>query len=378
VRQTAEDRVYGLIPKIKEDNPEVKVILTGCLSGRKDVQRRLKKYVDIWLPITELPLLGEKLDESKKYEAGSLSGYLSINPKYNSGFSAYVPIGNGCDNFCSYCVVPHARGREIYRPMQEIIEEVQGLLKRGYKEIIMIAQNVNSYKSQNGNGEIVGFVDLLKGVNDLPGEFWLRFLTNHPKDMSMELIQAVVDCKKVCHHIHLPVQAGDDEILALMNRKYTVEHYKKLVEQIWQALPDVSLTTDIIVGFPGESEEQFNRSADLCRWAKFDNIFIGQYSPRPYTAASKMTNDVTKVEKKRREEVLTDILRETAKANHQKWMGQVIEVLVESGKHDKHYGHSRDNTVVEIIGGSDELIGQFINIKITEARDFGMTGKVYE
>lgn len=378
VRQSAEDRIYGLIPRIKKEHKGVKVVVTGCLSGRPDVQSRLKEEVDFWLPIKDLVKLADFLREAHKLKERP-DDYLKIIPKYHSGISAFVPIGNGCDNFCTYCVVPYARGREVYRPAQEVVDEVKGLVAQGYKEIVLIAQNVNSYKSPTAPDQAGGTIDfakLLKMVNDIPGDFWIRFWTSHPKDMSDELIAAMAECGKVCHFLHLPVQAGDDEILERMNRKYTNEHYRSLIAKIRAAMPDISITTDIIVGFPDESEAQFEQTAELARWARFDNIYIGQYSPRPYTAAAKLADDVSKPEKKRREEVLMDILRQTALENHRRWLGQEIEVLVESEKRGAVFGRSRDNTAVRIIGGDSSLVGQFVKVKIAEARDFGMEGEM--
>ena len=400
IKQTAEDRAYGLIPRIKKINPKVKTILTGCLANREDVRRRLKNSVDIWLPINELPQLADKLKVTNKFD-GSLSGYLAIEPKVESQYSALVPIGNGCNNFCTYCVVPYARGREVYRPAEEIFDEVRGLVKRGYKEITLIAQNVNSYKSkfQSSNvksnpkskiqntfpavimglksGEI-NFAQLLKLVNDIPGDFWLRFSTSHPKDMSDDLIKILPKCEKLCHHIHLPVQSGDDQILAAMNRKYDSGHYLKLIEKIKKVLPDVSLTTDIIVGFPGETKTQFRQSLKLAQTVGFDNIFIGQYSPRPYTAAYKLKNNVTKTEKKRREEELMKVLRKTAKFNSKKDLGKNSEVLVDVYKKGNYYGRTRIGKNVKILTDKKLKIGEFVNVKIIKAMDFGMDGELTE
>jgi tRNA-2-methylthio-N6-dimethylallyladenosine synthase len=253
------------------------------------------------------------------------------------------------------------------------VSEVRDLVARGYKEINLIAQNVNSYK----DGE-VNFAQLLKSVNSIEGNFWIRFVSSHPKDMSEQLIKTIAECGKCCHHIHLPVQAGDDEVLARMNRKYTVEHYRNLLVLIRSYLPDVSITTDIIVGFPGETDEQFEHTADLAEWAKFDNIYIGKYSQRPYTAAAKFKDDVTRLEKKRREEALMDIMRRTAAENHQKYLGQTTEILVEQFSKGNFFGRTRDNTFVKISNkdiGSD-LVGQIVAVRITEARDFGMDGEL--
>lgn len=360
VRQSAEDRAYGIIPKIKKVNPKVKIILTGCLSERKDVKKRLGNKVDIWLPIVNLGKLSKKL----QYD-----NYLKLQPKYKSKFSAFVPIGNGCNNFCAYCVVPMARGREVYRSAEDIINEVKELVKKGYKEIILIAQNVNSYKSKD-----VHFPELLKMVNEIPGDFWIRFATSHPKDMSDELIEIITKSEKVCEHIHLPVQAGDNEVLKKMNRNYTVEHYKGLIKKIRKAMPNALITTDIIVGFPSETKEQFNNTAKLFKEVKFDMAYIAQYSPRPGTTAEKLKDDVDKEEKKRREEELMKILRKTALENNKKYINKVVDILIEREKNKVYFGKTKTSKVVKIESSKD-LRGKFIKVKITKAQDFGLEGE---
>jgi len=381
VRQSAEDRIYGLAPRIKRKNPKTKIVLTGCLSLRKDVRERLDKYIDIWMPITELDSLGEKIG-TKDEEKGSLSGYLAVAPKYESKLSAFVPIGNGCDNFCAYCVVPYARGREVYRDAEEILAEIEKLAKRGYKEIILIAQNVNSYRSKIANSETITFSRLLRMVNDIPGNFWIRFSTSHPKDMSDDLIDAVAECEKVCEHIHLPVQAGDNEILRRMNRKYTREHYIGLIAKIRKKIPNANITTDIIVGFPGETEEQFGQTAQLFKEVKFDMAYIAQYSPRFGTPAARLNDDVPRAEKKRREEELMGILRQTALANNEKYLGKTIDVFVK-GKNKKGEWTAETRTFKKVKikrANRDsriaDLAGEFAKIKIYEVEDFGMRGEI--
>jgi len=370
VRQSAEDRIYGLVPKIKKENKKVKIIIAGCLSQRKDVQKRLEGRVDFWLPIVELPKLAKKLGlDYKKSEYD----YLKIKAKYNSKISAFVPIGNGCNNFCAYCVVPYARGREKYRKVEDIIKEVKNLVSRGYKEINLIAQNVNSYKCGKTD-----FSDLLKKVNELEGEFWIRFATSHPKDMSDKLIRTISECDKVCEHIHLPAQAGDNVVLKNMNRKYTVGHYKKLINKIRKLIPNASISTDTIVGFPGETEKQFNNTKKLYREVKYDLAYIAQYSPRYGTAAYKLNDDISKEEKKRREEELMKILRKTALENNKKYLGKIVSVLVEGrGKNGEYFGKTRTYKNVKIKSNTNEnLIGQFAKVKIKKAFDFGLEGEL--
>jgi tRNA-2-methylthio-N6-dimethylallyladenosine synthase len=411
VRQSAEDRIYGLVPKIKKENPNVKIVLTGCLVNREDVKRRLNKYVNIWLPITQIfnfqflifnQFTNFQFSNKKQKEKISCDkdDYLSIKPKYSSKFSAFVPIGNGCNNFCSYCVVPRARGREVYRPAENIVNETRDLVGRGYKEIVLIAQNVNSYKSkitnyklqitnksnppaggQNSKLKFINFSGLLKLINDIPGDFWIRFFTSHPKDMSDELIKTIAECDKICEHIHLPVQAGDDEVLKKMNRNYTVSHYKSLIKKIRRGLPDVSITTDVIVGFPGETKAQFNNTVKLFKEVKFDMAYISRYSPRPGTAAEKLKDNVSKIEKKRREEELMKILRKTALENNKKYIGKIVDVLVEGrNKRGEWYGKTETakNVKFPMANGKTNLIGEFVDIKIIKARDFGLEGEIVE
>lgn len=373
VRQSAEDRIYGLIPKIKKENKKSKIILTGCLSEREDVHQRLSNQVDIWLPIKELPKLAKRLGFNNINTC--TEDYLKLKAKYSSKISAFVPIGNGCNNFCSYCVVPYARGREVYRPADDIISEVQSLINKGYKEITLIAQNVNSYYSEN-----IDFSKLLRKINELKGSFWIRFATSHPKDMSDDLISAVAECKHICNYIHLPAQAGDDEVLARMNRKYNRKHYLKLIKKIKKQIPDVFLSTDIIVGFPGETKKQFNKTKKLFKKVKYDLAYIAQYSPRYGTASYKLKDDVPAKEKKRREEELMKILRKTALKNNRKYLNKIVEVLVENkNKNGKWCGKTANFRNVKINNVKDEdVIGKFLKVKITKIKDFGLEGEKYE
>ncbi|MDD4900729.1 MAG: MiaB/RimO family radical SAM methylthiotransferase, partial [Patescibacteria group bacterium] len=404
VRQSAENRIYGLIPKIKKEHPGAKVIVTGCLAERKDVKRRLEKYVDEWLTINAITNYQLRItNEMPKKNIGSdNSNYLNIRPLYESKFSAFVPIGNGCDNFCSYCVVPYARGREVYRPAKEILAEIKNLVKRGYKEIILIAQNVNSYKSQipNPNDQInsknkqIDFADLLRMVNGIKGDFWIRFLTSHPKDMSDKLIKTMAQGEKICPQVYLPVQAGDNEVLKRMNRGYTADNYIKLVKKIRHSLndqipaclagrqvtndqknsefkiwqPPVSITTDLIVGFPGETKQQFDNSLKLFRTIKFDMAYISEYSPRPGTAAYKLADNVARVEKRNRKDKLDKILRRTALANNKKYLGKTVRVLVEKRiKAGEWFGKTATGKDVRIKNYElkiTNLIGKFVNVKI--------------
>jgi tRNA-2-methylthio-N6-dimethylallyladenosine synthase len=398
VRQSAENRVYGQIHNLRKYYSKKKIILTGCLAHRKDVQRRLKEKVDLFTTIIDFPKnLNEIIHNSYFINPNSArhnvpTDYLSIQPRYTSSYTAYVPIMTGCNNFCTYCVVPYARGRECSRPDEDILNEVKSLVKKGYKEIVLLGQNVNSYKSKS-----MSFPDLLKLIENIPGKFWLTFLTSHPKDMSDELIKTITKSKKICEYISLPAQSGDDEILRKMNRHYTIAHYKKLVKKIkryykkYKPADAPAISTDIIIGFPGETKKQFENTAKLFREMKFDMAYTNQYSPRPETAAWKMKDNVSKKEKVRREKVLTDILTETALRNNKKYIRKAVEVLVDQrfnlGKSRKtaskrevgplkarYLTHTRTQKKVTFHSNKKIPIGSFQKVKITKARAFGLEG----
>jgi tRNA-2-methylthio-N6-dimethylallyladenosine synthase len=277
VRQSAIDRIYGQIQKF----PDKKILIAGCLLDYDKKGLAAHKNVSIWQPDDYFDLLPLRADESR----------------------TFVPIMTGCNNFCSYCVVPFTRGREKSRPANEIIKEIKSLIKNAYKEIILVGQNVNSYKDRSTN-----FSKLLKKINDLPGNFRLNFLTSHPKDMSDELIETMTCCQKLIKEIHLPVQSGDDQILKKMNRRYTVAHYKNLIKTIRQKMPDIKISTDIIVGFPGETKKQFQNTVKLAKEVTFDKAYIAKYSPRPGTAAAKLVDDITSAEKTRRWRLLDTLI----------------------------------------------------------------------
>ena len=320
-----------------------------------------------------------------KTQDNDINDYFSINPQYESKITAYVPIMTGCNNFCSYCVVPYTRGREKSRPVDEILDEITNLVKNGYKEIILLGQNVNSYKP-DGNTD---FPKLLRLINNVPGDFWIRFLTSHPKDISEELIKTVAQCKKCTEHIHLALQSGDDEILEKMNRKYSAKHFLALTKMIRKNILNVSITTDIIIGFPGETEKQFQNTSKIMKEVKFDMVYINKYSPRTGTVSAKMNDDVSWKEKKRREDVLNTILEKTALENNQEYIGKTIDVLIE--KKDKSYAYGKTRSfknvkisyscypdLVEGISKRKKTVkvGKFSKIKITQANAWGLEGKV--
>jgi tRNA-2-methylthio-N6-dimethylallyladenosine synthase len=397
-----------LIPEIREKNPRVKIILTGCLAERKDVQKRLADVVDIFMPIKNLPNLYRELKIKDVPSGGGVAraardgeglrlintvqnkkDYLEISPKVESEFSVYIPIGNGCDNFCSYCVVPYARGREVYRSAGAVVAEAIKFIKAGYKEIVLVAQNVNSYKTvitkkdlkyfpRKKIGEEIFFPELLEAAAKLSGDFWVRFFTSHPKNMSDELVAVMKNNLKICRQIHLPAQAGDDKIIAAMNRKYTVKHYLGLIKKLRTAMPEIGLSSDIIVGFPGETKAQFANTEKLMEKARYDMVYLARFSSRPGTAAAKMKDNVTPKEKQRREEALDKILSQTAWKNNQRYFHKVIKVLVqEKNKRGEWLGKNEQFITVKILGSAAlDLKGKFVNVKINEAKDFGLTGEL--
>ncbi|KPJ72589.1 hypothetical protein AMJ48_02990 [Parcubacteria bacterium DG_74_1] len=286
VRQSAVDRVFGLalkFNKLKTENPKLKTVLTGCIL--KQDKRKFRKIFDsIW----------------------SQRNYFNIIPEYKYKPTAYIPISNGCNNFCTYCVVPLTRGPLVCRSHQEILEEVKKAVVRGIKEIWLLGQNVNDYTSPMESA--INFSQLLKLTNDVPGDFQVRFTSPNPKNFSDELIEVMAQSKRVAKYLHLPVQSGDNEILKKMNRPYTVEQYKDLIKKIREEIPDINLSTDVIVGFPGETEEQFGNTVKLFKRIKFNLAYIAKYSPRPGTAALRMKDNVPLEEKKRREKILREIV----------------------------------------------------------------------
>src|SRR3989338_1356337 len=431
VRQMAEDRVYGQIYNLKRktQNEKRKIIVTGCLANRKDVQRRLKDKVDLFCEIKEFPKKIRKLIEFSPFVKGGFKGdfyknsedknpsltlpfakgenshdYLNLIPKYTNTFSAYVPIMTGCDNFCAYCVVPYARGRETSRPAEEIIKEANNLAKKGFKHIILLGQNVNSYKSPSplqgegarraDEGKTINFSALLQKINSIPGHFWISFVSNHPKDVTDEMIETVTKCKKVCESFHLPIQAGNDEIIKRMNRKYTAKRYLSIVKKIKAAYkkykPGVpyAITSDIKIGFPGESKKQFLDSAKIMEKVKFDMVYFGQFSPRPGTAAWQMKDNISKAEKVRREKYLNDILKKTSYKNNKKYVGKILEVLVEKLKVDPsnlkgstlkniiNLGKTRTMKNVKFLSDRNNLVGKFVKVNIIKANVWNLEARL--
>ncbi|MEF3692061.1 MAG: tRNA (N6-isopentenyl adenosine(37)-C2)-methylthiotransferase MiaB [Candidatus Moraniibacteriota bacterium] len=390
VRKMAEDRALGQIHNLRKNNPLIKIALTGCISHRKDIQKILKTKVDLFFPINDFGLLKnfilKNFQNSKFKIQNSPSNqekiaYLSINPRYTNKFQACVPIMTGCNNFCSYCVVPYARGRETSRPAEEIINEIKKLIRKGYREITLLGQNVNSYKGIFNKKEI-NFSQLLKMINKIPGKFWIRFMSPHPKDINDALIETITKSQKVCELIHLPLQSGSDEVLKNMNRHYTRKHYLGLIKKIKSGFKKnkpaklFAISSDIIVGFPGENQKQFRETADIMKKAKYDMVYFGQFSRRPETVAWKMKDNVSKKEKERREKYLNKILAQTALANNKKYLNKNLEILVDHQKEKNYFGKTRTLKNVMFKSNKKNLIGNFVKVKIIKVTPWNLEGKM--
>jgi len=363
----------------------------GCIL-QKD-KERFKKFADAVVDVQNihnLPQILSKLDF--KIPQIKIKDYLKIEPKYEISPVAYVPIMTGCNNFCSYCVVPYTRGRERSRDPNEIICEVKKWLDHGAKEIWLLGQNVNSYKAKSQKSKVktttqkskfINFAELLKMVNDLPGNFWIRFTSSHPKDLTDEMIETMAKCEKVTPYINLPVQSGDDEILKKMNRPYTVARYKKLIKKLRSAFKkyreelesELAISTDIIVGFPGEKRKHFENTKKLVKEIGFFMAYIAQYSPRPQTAAYHLKDDVPPKEKERREKELTKIVRESGLKFNKKFVGKTVLVLVLEKKKGFYFGKTRHYQTVKFRAEKENLIGKFVQLQVTKAFNFGLEGK---
>jgi tRNA-2-methylthio-N6-dimethylallyladenosine synthase len=298
--------------------------------------------------------------------------------KRSEGVKAWVNIIYGCNNFCSYCIVPYVRGREKSRKPEDILKEVEELSKQGFLEINLLGQNVNSYGRDLE--EPITFPELLHRVNSIDGIRRIRFITSHPKDLSDELIMAMRDCEKVCEHIHLPVQAGSNRILEKMNRRYTREHYISLVEKLRKAVPEVAITTDIIVGFPGETEEDFQDTIDLVKTVEFDSAFTFIYSRRQGTPAAEMEDQVDEEVKSQRLERLMKVQDAITARKNMELKGKIMEVLVEGvskGNEERLSGRTRTNKLVNFDGPRD-LIGKLVNVRITQPHTWSLLGQFEE
>jgi tRNA-2-methylthio-N6-dimethylallyladenosine synthase len=364
VRQSAENRVINKLHDLrhlKKEKPDAVMALTGCFVN-SDIDRLKKSYpyIDHFFNAGDQPPWLEK--------PAALS--LPRRPPV----SVFVTISQGCDNFCSYCIVPYRRGRERSRPFSEIICEVRELVRRGAKEVILLGQNVDSYGRDLP--EKPDLADLLTELNGIDGLLRLRFLTNHPKDMSRKLIASIARLDKVCEQITLPVQAGSDEILTAMRRSYTVAHYRGLVARIREKIPGVAISTDVIVGFPTETDYQFRQTLDLLSAIKFDTVHIAAYSPREGTIAARdLPDDVPANVKKARLEQAEKLQQEIQTEINARLLGKMVDILVEERQKGKWYGRTRTDKLVFFSSGND-YSGQLVKIKIDKTSPWSLQGKI--
>jgi len=365
VRQSAENRVVNklnALKPLKRLRPNLTLAVTGCLVNAKVAQLEKRfPHVDYFFKPGDRPQWLEKAEWGQ------------ILPQHPAP-STYVSIIQGCNNFCSFCIVPYRRGRERSRPVEEIVEEVKKLVNRGSREVTLLGQNVDSYGHDLPHQP--DLADLLHELNAIDGLFRLRFLTNHPKDMSPKLIEAVAYLDKVCEQLSLPIQSGSNDILKAMRRGYTAEQYRQLITEMRGKIPEVALSTDVLVGFPSETEQQFQQTVDLLSELKFDTVHVAAYSPRPGTfAARKLEDDIPPTEKRRR---LNEIerLQESivAEINAQLW-GKTVEVLVEGERKGRWQGRTRSGKLV-FFSNSNDCMGKLMKIKIEKTSPWSLQGRV--
>jgi tRNA-2-methylthio-N6-dimethylallyladenosine synthase len=378
VRQSAENKVLGtlsLLKGSKNEHPNLQILVTGCLvnSDSKELKRRFP-HVDLLFKPGDYPELmawGQK-------QGMPIDQRLLRYPRNDAGIApspcAFIPIIQGCDNFCSYCIVPYRRGREVSRPVGEIVCQVEELVRRGIKEVTLVGQNVDSYGHDlPGHPDLADLLNELSSIDDIAR---IRFLTNHPKDMSLKLIGAMASLNKVCEHLELPVQSGDNDILKAMRREYTVERYRELVHTIRRKLPQISLSTDIIVGFPGETEEQFEHSLSLVQEMRFDVVHVAAYSPRSGTIAWREYQDNIPAEiKKERLNKIEELQTAIASEINSQLQGKEVEVLVEGRKKGKWFGRTRSNKLVFFEDAGDRL-GQLARIQVEKTSPWSLGGQV--
>jgi len=383
IRDHAEQRVIsrlGEFKRYKSGNPEMVIGVLGCMAERLRTKLLDQlKLVDIVVGPDEyrkLPGLIESAFEGEKGIAVKLSkveNYDDIIPLRTDGVSAWVSVMRGCDKFCTFCVVPYTRGRERSRTLHGVVQEVEQLVQRGFREVTLLGQNVNSYRDDE-----LDFADLLMSVAHIDPKLRVRFTTSHPQDMSDKLIEAIAGHENICAYIHLPVQSGSDRILDLMNRTYTIDHYMKLVEKITSTIPGVALSTDIIAGFPTETDEDHQATLDVIREVRYDGAFMFKYSPRENTKAWNMGDDVPDEVKSQRLTEIINLQRSISLEINKEMIGTTVEVLVEgtSKKSDTEFMGRTDTNKTVVFPEGDYKIGDYITVKIHEANAATLFGHV--
>ncbi len=388
VRETAEDRVFGnvgALKNIKRARPDMMIALCGCMMQQQSVADKIKNsfpYVDIVFgtgALHRLPgMIADRLSKNKRvfHHESAKTVVEGVPVVREEGVKAWLPIMQGCDNFCSYCIVPHVRGREVSRAPEMVETEFKEILAHGFKEITLLGQNVNSYGK--GLNPPCDFTMLLKRLDKIPGEYRLRFMTSHPKDCTFALIDAIAEGEHICHHIHLPVQSGNDRVLKAMNRHYDIAHYRELIAYAKQRIPDVTFSSDIIVGFPGETREEFLDTLNLIKEVGYNALFTFIYSRRSGTSAAKMPDVVSEKDKSEWFRELLKAQQDICSEQNHAMIGKTLRVLIDSvGKSGEGFvaGRSEGNIIVEA-KGEQNLIGCFVDIKITEAMNWAMVGTI--
>lgn len=389
VRENAENKVFGNLGELKhlkKEKPDLIIAICGCMMQQEGMADKiLKKFPHVNIIfgthnafkfpeyLNRVKTEGVQVKEIYNKETEIVEG---IPVDRESSVKAFVTIMYGCNNFCTYCVVPYVRGRERSRKSEDIINEIKDLVSKGYKEITLLGQNVNSYGK--GLEEDIDFAKLLRKVNEVEGLERVRFMSSHPKDLTKDVILAIKECDKICEQVHLPVQSGSNRILRKMNRNYTKESYLELIDLIKKEIPDVTLTTDIIVGFPGETEEDFLDTLDLVNKVEYDSAFTFIYSRRNNTPADMMLNQVPDEDKHHRFDRLVKSINDSVIKKNKAYENKIVEVLVEGpSKNDKSKftGRTRNGKLVNF-SGENITIGDLVNVKILRAQPFSLIGEV--
>lgn len=388
IRENAKDKVFGYLGRckhLKKEKPDLIIAVAGCLMQKpneiEEIHNR-HKYIDIIIGthnLNELPNLIEEANKKKiqNIEVYSNSDVVFENVKYNrdSKISAWINIIYGCDKFCTYCIVPFTRGRERSRKMEEVLEEVRDLKNQGYMEVTLLGQNVNAYGKDLNLG--YDFATLLEEVAKI-GIPRIRFVTSHPWNFTDKMIDVIAKYDNIMPYIHLPIQSGSDDILRKMNRKYSIDEYKKLFDQIKSKVKNVAITTDIIVGFPNETDDDFKKTLDIVNYCKFDGAYTFIFSPREGTAAARMEDKISMEVKEKRLQELNNLVNKYSLESNQKLVGKIVEVLVNGiseKDNSKVYGYTETMKLVNIVGGND-LIGKIVPVKITDAKSFSLDGEI--
>ena len=386
IREHAEDRVFGNLGALthtKRRHPEQKIFLCGCMAGQKEVVERIRKsypHVDgvfsthhLWQfpEVLWRVLSGGKRAFFVADEPGSIAE--GIPQVRDSGLQAWVSVMYGCNNFCSYCIVPYVRGRERSRKPEAVLEECRELIARGYREITLLGQNVNSYGKDLDCG--VDFADLLEQIARIPGDFLVRFMTSHPRDAGKKLFDTMARYPKIARQLHLPVQSGSDRVLKAMNRHYDRAAYLDLVAYARQVMPDLVLTSDIIVGFPGETQEEFEQTISLVEQVRYDALFTFIFSPRPGTPAASMPDPADRAEKNRRFDRLCAVQNAISEARHRAYIGKTVRVLIDGTDGELLTARTEGGRLVRLVG-SPSLIGQFRQVCIDGASTWSLTGRL--